>query len=317
MIETLELDVGSSQHLCVVRQPSSPSGSHEIPIPPAVALEHCVSCRAGQVYGSTAEAVAHLRIVHFRHQRRSVHDEYLRAHWVQNANQIRSDLTNNHHIRLAELYIDYLRMLYSRANKIHERTASRGDGDAGCTLPGGLVDCFETITLFFVQISTITFGTQSEFKLRMTLPMEEMGLQMDDYALTRLGDLGKAAQQAMTRAEKALVLSDPAATVEIGPAGPGSLLIVLLQNVQKRALLQGENQRNYALYHEYASGLVRSRPPRYNDPLTELSISGLLNQSIPSTASTTRYSHLTRRAQRCAHGQWLAATMSRSFDICP
>ncbi|KAJ4318884.1 hypothetical protein N0V94_004214 [Neodidymelliopsis sp. IMI 364377] len=59
----------------------------------------------------------------------------------------------------------------------------------------------------------------------------------------------------MTRAEKVLMLSDPAAFVEFGPAGPELLIAVLLQNVRKRALLDGEDQGINTLYHKYASGL--------------------------------------------------------------
>ena len=255
-MDPFELDDEASQRLCVIRRLNDPNDSYnDLPLP-YVALEACVGCKTGHVYSSTADAIEHLRAVHFRHARRDLRDGHLRAHWIQSANQIRSDLTNDHHVRLVELYISYLAMLHSQAKKIHERTASKGDGDAGCTLPRGLVECFETITLFVVQIKTIAFGIQSEIWCRLLLPAEDSELRMDDYALTRLGDLGKAAQQAMTRAEKALILADPAATVELGSAGPELLIAVLLQNVQKRALLLDDDQRNYALYHKYASRLV-------------------------------------------------------------
>lgn len=258
MMQPFKPEGGSPQSSCVVRRFDDSSGSSNHPLPD-LALEDCPACKAGHVYRSAAEAIMHLKATHFRYVYRHTSDIHLHAHWIRSAYVVRRHLTNHHHLRLMELYIDYLTILHARAKGIHERTALRGDGDAGCTLPRGLVECFETITLFTVQISTIAFGMESEIEYRSSLPADDRDLQMNDYALTRLGHLGKTAQQAMSRAEKALILSDPAATVELGPAGPDLLIAVVLQNIQKRALLPDDEQRNYALYHNYASRLVCDR----------------------------------------------------------
>ncbi|KAJ4399435.1 hypothetical protein N0V91_009444 [Didymella pomorum] len=58
----------------------------------------------------------------------------------------------------------------------------------------------------------------------------------------------------MSRAETALIRSDPTAVVELGPAGPDLLIAVMLQNVRARSLLPDE-ERNYDMYHKYASKL--------------------------------------------------------------
>jgi hypothetical protein len=254
MMRSFEPDGDQLHSSCVVRSSSYMSGSSP-DLLPSLSIDDCSMCRSGRIYKTTTEAITHLKTNHFRSAYGS--DHYLRTYWTKSADMVRRHWTNHHHLRLVELYIDYLTMLLGRAKAIHERTAHRGDGDAGCTLPRGLVECFETITLFTVQISTIAFGMQEEIEFMDSLPAGDLDLRIYEYALTRLGHLGKIAQQAMSRAETALIRSDPTAIVELGPAGPDLLIAVMLHNVQKRALLPDDERRNYALYHNYASRLVR------------------------------------------------------------
>lgn len=222
---------------------------------PSIPISDCPACKTGHIYKSPADAITHLRTTHFRSVNRP--DDSLGTGWTQSADSIRRRLLNRHHLRLVDLYKDYLKDLYKRAKAIHDRTSSRDDGDAGCTLPRGLVECFETIILFTVQIRTIAYGMQEEVECKDVLPANDFNLRMYDYAFLRLGHLGEAAKLAMSRAETALIRSDPTAVVELGPAGPDLLIAVMLQNVRARSLLPDE-ERNYDMYHKYASKLVRN-----------------------------------------------------------
>jgi hypothetical protein len=176
---------------------------------------------------------------------------------------LRKTLFNRHQLRLLRLCLNYLKILYTRADKIHQGiSVQEQDSLAKYQLPNDLVDCFEATALFVMQAATALHATECEMRRWQHTPgqsLEEINTPTIQYALERLLELGQAAQASMTRAEKTLALSDPETNMlSMGAAGSELLVAVLLHNVHQRELLQGVDMDINQLYQEYASKLVGS-----------------------------------------------------------
>lgn len=182
-------------------------------------------------------------------------------YWVRKENQVRNELANKHRLRLLQICLNYLKVLYTRAEKIHQGISQEEQTDmAKYQLPNDLVDCFEATALFIMSSATSLIAIEDEMRQWQHVPgnsLEELNTPTIHYTLEQLGELGQAAQASMTRGEKTLALSDPDTNmVSMGAAGPELLASVLLQNVQKKELLHGVNMHINQLYQEYTSKLV-------------------------------------------------------------
>jgi Mg2+ and Co2+ transporter CorA len=182
-------------------------------------------------------------------------------YWVRTEDQVRKELFNKHQLRLLQICLNYLKVLYNRADKIHQGISLEDQGDlAKYQLPNDLVDCFEATALFIMQSAMSLKTTKNEMNSWQHVPgiaFEELQTPAIEAALERLGELGQSAQTSMTRAEKILALSDPETSMmSMGVAGPELLVAVILHNLQKRPLLQDVDMDVNQLYQEYTSKLV-------------------------------------------------------------
>jgi hypothetical protein len=182
-------------------------------------------------------------------------------YWVRTEDQVRKELFNKHQLRLLRICLNYLKVLYNRADKIHQGILLEDqDAIAKYQLPNDLVDCFEATALFIMQTAMSLKITKNEMRLWQHVPgtaFDELHTPAIKAALERLGELGQSAQASMTRAEKTLALSDPETNMmSMGAAGPELLVAVLLHNIQKKRLLQDVDMDANQLYQEYTSKLV-------------------------------------------------------------
>jgi hypothetical protein len=180
---------------------------------------------------------------------------------VRTEDQVRKELFNKHQLRLLQICLNYLKVLYNRADKIHQGILLEDqDNLARYQLPNDLVDCFEATALFIMQSATSLRTTKNEMQLWQHVPgiaFDELQTPAIQAALERLGELGQSAQASMTRAEKTLALSDPETdTMSMGAAGPELLVAVILHNIQKKPILQDVDLDVNQLYQEYTSKLV-------------------------------------------------------------
>jgi hypothetical protein len=184
---------------------------------------------------------------------------------VRTEDQLRKELFNKHQLRMLRICLNYLKVLYNRADKIHQGILLEDQNDvAKYQLPNDLVDCFEATALFVMQSAKSLKTTKNEMNLWQHVPgitFDELQTPAIKAALERLGELGQSAQASMTRAEKTLALSDPETNMmSMGPAGPELLVAIVLHNIQKKQLLRNVDMDVNQLYQEYTSKLV-SLPP--------------------------------------------------------
>jgi hypothetical protein len=177
---------------------------------------------------------------------------------VRTEDQVRKELFNKHQLRLLQICLNYLKVLYNRADKIHQGILLEDQDDlARYQLPNDLV---EATALFIMQSATSLRTTKNEMQLWQHVPgvaFDELQTPAIQAALERLGELGQSAQASMTRAEKTLALSDPETdTMSMGAAGPELLVAVILLNIQKKPILQDVDLDVNQLYQEYTSKLV-------------------------------------------------------------
>jgi hypothetical protein len=164
---------------------------------------------------------------------------------------------------LLRICLNYLNNLVARAEKIRLGITHEGTTDLGrYQLPDDLVNCFEATALFLMQTATSFIAIKDEMRKWQYVPgtaIEELKTSTIQCALDKLGELGMAAQASMTKAEKTLALSGlETNTISMGTTSPELLLVVLLQNVEKKRLLAGVDLDANQLYQEYTSRLVCS-----------------------------------------------------------
>jgi hypothetical protein len=180
---------------------------------------------------------------------------------VRTEDQIRREFFNKHQLRLLQICHNYLKILFTRADKIHQGISLDDQTDtAKYQLPNDLVDCFEATVLFVMQSVTSLEITENEmFRWQHVpgTPLGELKTRAIEIALARLGELGQSAQASMTRAEKTLALSDPETNMlSMGTAGPELLVCVIFHNIQKKQLLENVEMDVNQLYQECTSKLV-------------------------------------------------------------
>lgn len=180
---------------------------------------------------------------------------------MRSQEQLRRELQNKRLLRLLRICLNYLGILHQRAKKIHIGVSQDdSDDSAKYQLPNDLVDCFEATAVFIMQAAASVKMIKDELGAWQFIP----GFSIEQYetpivatALSRLGELGKAAQASMTRAEKTLALSDPETDIlSLGPAGPEYLVAIICQNLQKKQLIEGVDMDVNELYQSYSSKLV-------------------------------------------------------------
>jgi hypothetical protein len=164
-------------------------------------------------------------------------------------------------LRLLQICHNYLKVLFTRADKIHQGISLDDQDDAArYQLPNDLVDCFEATALFIMQSVTSLEITEYEMRRWQHVPgtpLGELRTRTIEVALARLGELGQSAQASMTRAEKTLALSDPETNMlSMGTAGPELLVCVIFHNMQKKQLLHDVDMDVNQLYQECTSKLV-------------------------------------------------------------
>ncbi|OAL53758.1 hypothetical protein IQ07DRAFT_501866 [Pyrenochaeta sp. DS3sAY3a] len=230
---------------------------------PLLTIQDCTTCRDGHIHKSVHDAVHHLKRVHFKYESslsQLAHLQTTSRHWVRTENQVRNELTNKFQLRLLRICLKYLKVLYARAEKIYSGVSHEGEVDtARYQLPNDLVDCFEATVLFIMIAATSIIAIEEDMRGWQHVPgnsLEEIKTPTLEYALERLAELGQAAQASMTRAEKTLALSDQETnTVSMGAASPELLVSVLVQNLQKRRLLETVDMDVNQLYQKYTSKL--------------------------------------------------------------
>jgi hypothetical protein len=235
-------------------------------------------------------------------------------YWVRTEDQVRKELFNKHQLRLLQICLNYLKVLYNRADKIHQGISLEDQGDlAKYQLPNDLVDCFEATALFIMQSAMSLKTTKNEMNSWQHVPgisFEELQTPAIEAALERLGELGQSAQTSMTRAEKILALSDPETSMmSMGVAGPELLVAVVLHNLQKRPLLQDVDMDVNQLYQEYTSKLVSflfvwNRASFFAKAHNRTAIP---DKPIPSQATITRHPCATGRIVSRAVCELMAA----------
>lgn len=231
---------------------------------PLLTIQDCTACRDGHIHKSVHDAVNHLKRVHFKYESslsQLAHLQTTSRHWVRTENQVRNELTNKFQLRLLRICLNYLKVLYARAEKIYSGVSHEGEADtARYQLPNDLVDCFEATVLFIMIAATSIIAIEEDMRGWQHVPgnsLEEIKTPTLEYALERLAELGQAAQASMTRAEKTLALSDQEInTVSMGAASPELLVSVLVQNLQKQRLLETVDMDVNQLYQKYTSKLV-------------------------------------------------------------
>ncbi|KAF1832236.1 hypothetical protein BDW02DRAFT_503407 [Decorospora gaudefroyi] len=231
--------------------------------PPLLAFQDCTACREGHLYKSPADAVSHLKAVHFHYETSLTQLAHLQTtyrYFVRTETDVRNELANKQQLGLLRICLNYLKTLVARAEKIHAGVNNERPAGVKYQLPDDLVDCFEATALFLMQTATSVVAIEEEMRRWQHVPgkaIEELNTATVQYALEKLAELGQLAQASMTKAEKTLALAGAVETniVNMGPAGPELLLSILLQTLQRKPLLGGVDMDVNQLYQEYTSKL--------------------------------------------------------------
>ncbi|KAL7770335.1 hypothetical protein CFE70_000268 [Pyrenophora teres f. teres 0-1] len=179
--------------------------------------------------------------------------------FVRTETDLRNEFANKQQLSLLRICLNYLNALVARAQKIYTGIAHESGPDPSYQLPDDLIDCFEGTALFLMQATASVKAIEKEMLRWQYVPggaVEELNTPAVQHALDKLAQLGQSAQASMTKAEKTIALADPEKnTVSIGPAGPQLLVATILQNLQRRPVLDGVDMEINQLYQEQTSKL--------------------------------------------------------------
>ncbi|EFQ90083.1 hypothetical protein PTT_13401 [Pyrenophora teres f. teres 0-1] len=255
-------DIGNSRQIYIIR-PLEEEFMQQYSIDqPSIPFADCTLCNGGHIHRSTQDAVSHLKTVHFKYRTsldQLAHLQTTYRWFVRTETDLRNEFANKQQLSLLRICLNYLNALVARAQKIYTGIAHESGPDPSYQLPDDLIDCFEGTALFLMQATASVKAIEKEMLRWQYVPggaVEELNTPAVQHALDKLAQLGQSAQASMTKAEKTIALADPEKnTVSIGPAGPQLLVATILQNLQRRPVLDGVDMEINQLYQEQTSKL--------------------------------------------------------------